>query len=137
MQRERRNNPYPWTWEFPVGVACLVLLVLAVGVHVGNGLAQLSAGHGWGWPAREDLFVSIPGILTHAPTPLWAWIVAVEILLNAGLVWATVVGLRRWGPSRLKGVATRDEAEQVLGITRLKHVAPVVRPDLHSKRAAR
>ena len=138
MQRELRHNHYPWTWEIPAGVACAVLLVLAVGVHLGNGLAHLTSGRGWTWPAPSQLFASIPAVLNSAPTPspfgVHAWVLAVELLLLGGLGWATVAGWQRWGPSRLKGVATREHAEQVLGVTRLRKVAPIVRPDLHPVR---
>ena len=138
MQRERRHDPYPWTWEIPLALACAVLLVLAVGVHLGNALAHLTSGQGWTWPAQSQLFASIPTILSSAPTTgpvgVQAWVMAVELLLIGGLGWGTVAGWQRWGPSRLKGVATRDQAEQVLGVTRLRKVAPIVRPDLHPVR---
>ena len=138
MQRERRQNPYPWTWEIPAGVACAVLLVLAIGVHLGNGLAHLTRGQGWTWPAQSQLFASIPTVLNSAPTTsrvgAQAWVITVELLLIGGLGWGTVASWQRWGPSRLKGVATRDQAEQVLGSTRLRKVAPIVRPDLHPVR---
>ena len=133
MQVERRHNPYPWTWEIPIAVACGVLLVLAVGVHLGDGLAHLTTGHGWTWPPASRLFTSIPTTLAtarHQPDG-WACIVTVELLLSVGMGVLGVVGWRRWGPSRLKGLATRDQAEQVLGVTRLKKVAPIIRPDLH------
>lgn len=139
MQRERRHNPYPWTWEIPVGVACGVLLMLAVGVHLGNGLAHLTTGHGWTWPAPAQLFASLPTVLTN-PTDgigVHTWILTVELLLLGSLTWAAVTSWQRWGPSRLKGVATRDQAEQVLGLTRLHKVAGVVRPDLHRTRPTR
>ncbi len=141
MQRERRHNPYPWTWEIPAGVACAVLLVLAVGVHLGNGLAHLTSGQGWTWPAQSQLFAGIPTILNSAPTTspvgVHAWVMAVELLLIGGLGWAILASWQRWGPSRLKGVATRDQAEQVLGLTRLRKVATIVRPDLHTTRRTR
>ena len=136
MQRERRHNPYPWTWEIPVGVACAVLLVLAVGVHLGNGLAHLASGHGWLWPPASQLFASLPAVLAN-PTDgvgVHAWIVTAELALLSALAWAAVTGWQRWGPSRLKGVATREQAEQVLGVTRLHKVAGIVRPDLHPTR---
>lgn len=138
MQRERRHNPYPWTWEIPAGVACAVVLVLAIGVHLGNGLAHLTSGQGWTWPAQSQLFASIPTILNSAPATspvgVHAWVMAVELLLVGGLSWATVAASQRWGPSRLKGVATRDQAEQVLGVTRLRKIAQIVRPDLYPAR---
>ena len=138
MQRERRHNPYPWTWEIPAGVACAVVLVLAIGVHIGNGLARLASGQGWTWPAQSQLFASIPTILNSAPTTdpvgVHVWVMAVELLLIGGLGWVTFASWQRWGTSRLKGVATRDQAEHVLGVTRLRKVAPIVRPDLYPVR---
>ena len=137
MQHERRHNPYPWTWEVPAGVACAGLLVLALGVHLGNGLAHLTTGQGWTWPTPSQLFTSIPTVLTNSPKAgagVQVWIVGVELMLIATIVWAGVASWRRWGPSRLKGVATRDQAEQVLGVTRLRKIAPIVRPDLNPVR---
>jgi len=139
MQRERRQNPYPWTWEIPVGVACAVLLVLAVGVHLGNGLAHLTSGRSWTWPASSQLFASLPVVLGN-PTDgvgVHAWIVTVELVLLCGLAWMAVWCWQRFGPSRLKGVATREQAEQVLGVTRLHKVAGIVRPDLQPIRRTR
>jgi hypothetical protein len=139
MQRDRRHNPYPWTWEIPVGVVCAVLLVLALGVHLGNSLAHLTSGQGWTWPASSQLFASLPTVLTNSTgaVGVHTWIIAVEFLLLGGLTSAAVAGWQRWGPSRLKGVATRDQAEQVLGVTRLHKVARIVRPDIHPTRPTR
>ncbi len=139
MQRDRRHNPYPWTWEIPVAAACAVLLVLAVGVHLGNGLAHLTSGHGWTWPASSQLFASLPVVLTNhtGGVGVGAWIITVELVLLGLLAWIAVWSWQRWGPSRLKGVATREQAEQVLGLTRLHQVAGIVRPDLHPTRSTR
>jgi hypothetical protein len=66
---------------------------------------------------------------------LW-WSVAVtETVLLAVTVWALVVCLRRWGPYRPQGMASRAEAEALLGRTRLRKVAPVVRPDMYDRRS--
>ena len=116
-----------------------VLLVLALGVHLGNGLAHLTSGRGWAWPAPSQLFASLPIVLA-SPTDavgVHAWIVTVELLLLSGLTWTAVWAWQRFGPSRLKGVATREQAEQVLGVTRLHKVAGIVRPDLHATRRPR
>ena len=139
MQRERRHNPYPWTWEIPVGVGCAVLLVLALGVHLGNGLAHLTTGHDWTWPPASQLFASLPTVLGSPADGVGVhpWIVTVELLLLGSLAWIAVWAWQRWGPSRLKGVATREQAEQVLGLTRLHKVAGIVRPDLHPTHATR
>jgi len=135
MQRARRHNPYPVTWEIPLGIACAVLLTLAVGVHLGDALAHLTAGQPWAWPQSRDLFASIPAVLTAQPAPPAlnprTWIVTVELLLTGSLGWAAYSTWQRWGPSRLKGMATGEQAEQVLGVRRLRKVATIVRPDLH------
>ena len=47
-----------------------------------------------------------------------AKVLTVEFLLFGGLVLTAVTAWQRWGPSPPKGVATRDHAEQVFGLTR-------------------
>ena len=147
MQRARRNDPYPFTWEIPAAIIAGVLLVLVLGVHIGRGAATLLAGAGWGWPVREELFSSLPGILggdggaglprtfrgSIGPTTLWTSIGITELLLLVVLGCALKVGLDRWGPHRVQGMATRAEAEQMLGRTRLRKASAVVRPDLYGK----
>ena len=135
MQRARRHNPYPLTWEIPLGIACAILLTLAVGVHLGDALAHLTAGQAWAWPQPRDLFASIPAVLTSEPAAVnpRTWIVTVELVLTGSLGWAGYSTWQRWGPSRLKGMATGEEAEQVLGVRRLRKVAAIVRPDLHAR----
>lgn len=49
------------------------------------------------------------------------------------LGWALKVGLDRWGPRRVRSMATRAQAEQMLGRTRLRKASAVVRPDLYGK----
>ena len=65
------------------------------------------------------------------------WIVATELLiLVAGTILA-VAALRRWGPGRLKGMASAAEAEASLGRTRLRRVRQIIRPDLYPARTNR
>ena len=151
MQRSRRNDPYPFTWEIPAAIIAGVLLVLVLGVHIGRAVANLLAGAGWSWPAREELFRSLPGILggdgaaglPRAPhggagqSALWTSISACELLLLILLGWAFKIGLYRWGPQRVQGMATRAQAEQMLGRTRLRKASAVVRPDLYGKQRSR
>lgn len=65
------------------------------------------------------------------PVLVWTSTVLVEILLAGALIWALVAGYHRWGPGRMRGMATREQAESLLGLRRLRKVAPIVRPDLH------
>ena len=51
-----------------------------------------------------------------------------------GLIVAGIrAGLRLWGSGRVQGVATREEAERLLGRSRLCRHAAIVRPDLYGK----
>ena len=151
MQRSRRGDPYPFTWEIPAAIIASVLLVLALGVHIGRAAANLLAGAGWSWPARDQLFRSLPGILAGdggaglpgslhggaGQSALWTAIGATELLLLILLGWALKIGLDRWGPQRVQGMATRAEAERMLGRTRLRKASAVVRPDLYGKQRSR
>jgi hypothetical protein len=151
MQRSRRHDPHPFTWEIPAAIIAAVLLVLVLGVHIGRAAANLLAGAGWGWPARDELFRSLPGILGGdgaAGLPralhggagqgaLWTSIGACELLLLTLLGWAFKIGLDRWGPHRVQGMATRAQAEQMLGLPRLRKASAVVRPDLYGKQRSR
>jgi hypothetical protein len=151
MQRSRRNDPYPFTWEIPAAIIAGVLLVLVLGVHIGRAAANLLAGAGWGWPARDELFRSLPAILRGGATAglpgalhggagqgvLWTSIGVCDLLLLVLLAWAFKIGLDRWGPHRVQGMATRAQAEQMLGRTRLRKASAVVRPDLYGKQRSR
>jgi hypothetical protein len=151
MQRSRRHDPYPFTWEIPATIIAGVLLVLVLGIHIGRAAANLLAGAGWGWPAREELFRSLPGILGGdggaglprafhggaGQSTLWTSMSVCELLLLILLGWVFKIGLDRWGPHRVQGMATRAQAEQMLGRTRLRKASAVVRPDLYDKQRSR
>ncbi|MGV1009945.1 MAG: hypothetical protein ACOYBY_15245 [Dermatophilaceae bacterium] len=144
MQRTRRTNPYPLTWQIPLTLAIAVLLSLAIGAQVGRSLANAAAGNGWVFADRLYLFSSLGGVfagdagagLTGVARPattgkLWTCVGLVELLVIAVCVAGVKWGLDRWGPGRLRGVATRGEAEALLGLTRLRKHAKVIRPDLY------
>ena len=160
MQRERRRDPYPWTWEIPAAVAMTTVLLIVVGIQLGRSMANLLAGAGWTWPASDAgafpspigtaFWASLPGVLSgHAdaglptPTPdglagpglVWASVATTEVALLMATIWVGVWAYQRWGPGRMRGMATRAEAEKILGVTRLRKVASIVRPDLYGKHA--
>ena len=147
MQQSRRTTPYPYTWEIPLGAILAVTLVLVVAAHAARSLALALAGAGWAWTSQAQLFTALPGILAGdsraglnpgpaASTGLfYTCLVAVELLALGLIVWAVIGGMRQWGPARVRGMATRAEADTLLGVRRLRKVAPVVRPDLHGKAA--
>ena len=144
-QQPRRRDPYPWTWEIPLGIVLVILMVLVCGVHLGRGIANVLAGAGWVFPTRVELFRSMPAVLAgdaaagldglngsvSSPSAVWMWVVATEVMLLAVGVFILKLVLDRWGPGRLRGVASRGEAERLLGVTRLRKVRSVVRPDLY------
>ena len=146
LQAERRRDPYPFTWEIPVGLLLTALLLAGFGVQAGRTLAYCQAGAGWHWPTGRALATSIPGILSGHPAAglnpeptvllgsgvVLGWVLATEVVLFAGMLAAVLLLLRRWGPSRVRGVATPAEAEAVLGISRLRKQRAIIRPDLHA-----
>ena len=146
LQTDRTKDPYPLTWEIPVAVLTGLLLVLLIGTQLGRGVACLLAGHGWAWPTSTQLFTSLPAVLAGnasaglrtpvkvAAPLLWGCLVIVELLLLAAASVGASWVLRRWGPGRMKGMATAAEAEAILGLSRLRKVAPIIRPDLTGER---
>lgn len=144
MQRSRRTTPYPFTWEIPVGALLAVLLALVLGLQAGRSLANLVAGNGWVFVDRMALFTTLGLLLSGQadaglPTVtrpasaalLWTGIGFVELLVVLVIGWAVKFGLDRWGPARLRGMATASGAEALLGRTRLRRHARVIRPDLY------
>ena len=144
MQRSRRANPYPFTWEIPTAVVVGVLLLLVLGLQAGRSVANVLAGNGWAFVDRTELFTSLGGLLhgqagaglsavVHPAGPglLWTCLVVIELILSVAAGFAVKWGLERWGPGRVQGMATATEAEALLGRTRLRKHAKVIRPDLY------
>lgn len=150
MQTERRHTPYPFTWEIPAGIAAVAALVLVLGAHAGRAVANWSVGGGWRWPMASSLFSSLPAVLggdagaglgsalptAATPNQVMGWVIAMEVLVVILGVAIAVYCLRRWGPGRLMGMATPGEAEASLGLSRLRRVRHVIRPDLYTPRNA-
>jgi hypothetical protein len=165
MQRDRRRDPYPWTWETPVALTLATLLVIVIGIQLGRSLANLLAGAGWTWPTADGganagavpspigtpFWTSLPQVLAGhseaglpSPAPsglassglVWTSLALTELTLLTATIWVGVYAYQRWGPGRMRGMATAAEAEKILGVTRLRKVAGIVRPDLHGKHAA-
>ena len=147
LQRDRRRDPYPWTWEVPLAAVLLMLLVVVYAGQVGRSVANLLAGAGWAWPSQAGVWRSLPGLAGgHAgtgltglasapagPVLLWVCVVVVEVTALFCLGWAVKAGLDRWGPTRVRGMASRAEAEALLGVSRLRRARFVVRPDLYGR----
>ncbi len=151
MQQSRRTTPYPFTWELPLGVVVAVLLVLVLVAHGARTLANgLTAGR-WQATPREELFASLPAVLGGdstagltgaaglgaSPVALWIVTALAEAAALVAVAWAIRWAMRRWGPGRIQGMATAGEAEQLLGRSRLRKAAPIIRPDLHPTKTTR
>jgi hypothetical protein len=122
--------------------------LISFGVHLGRAVANALAGCDWRFPRRVDLFSSLPAVLRGdaaaglvyfhgqgaSPSSLLMCVGATELILFAAMVLLIKFGLDRWGPGRMKGVATPAEAERLLGVTRLRRSRKNVRPDLFGKR---
>lgn len=144
MQRTRRTNPYPFTWELPLALLIAGLFVMLIGLQAGRSLANVLAGGEWAFVERAELVSSVPELLqgdagaglpdssSAAPRSLlWSSIIAVEILIAVCMAVIVEIGLQRWGPSRIQGMATREEAHELLGVGRLRRHAGLIRPDLY------
>ena len=146
MQQDRRTTPYPHTWEIPLTAAMVTGLALVLAAHVGRSLANGLTGTGWEFPAQSEMFTSLPALFGGdsraglAPGPggppalLYLCLAATEVLAIALLLWAGRAMVRGWGPGRVRGMATRAQAQALLGPARLRRIAPVIRPDRYPPR---
>jgi hypothetical protein len=146
-QRVRRHDPYPWTWEIPLVTVLGILVLIIFGAHLGRAIANVLTGSDWRFPNRVDLFNSLPAVLrgdaraglvdldgpAASPSSVLWCVAATELILLAAAVLMLMLGLDRWGPGRMSGVATAGEAERLLGVTRLRRSRRIVRPDLYGK----
>ena len=144
MQRERVQDQYPWTWEIPVAVGCGLLVVGVTACQLARSVANGFAGAGWWWPSPDKWVTSIPSLLAgdaaaglptlhHAAgtAVLFGWLAVVGLLTVAGFTFGGWRVWSRWGPARMRGMATVAEAHRLLGVDRLRKQRHVVRPDLY------
>ena len=150
IQQARRTNPYPWTWEIPTAAIVVALLLMIFALHLARAIAYFVSGAGLQFTPRPMLFSAIPGLVTgdtgaglaasgaHVTNgQLWIWIGQTELFVLLAMGVLVRSGLRRWGPGRIQGMATPNEAEQLLGVSRLRRNAQVIRPDLYAKAGRR
>ncbi|WP_344203772.1 hypothetical protein [Aeromicrobium alkaliterrae] len=129
-----------------MGVVIVVSFVLVITVHVARAVANWFSGAPWSFPESRSIFTSLPAILTGSPTAglseipanhasgtaVIVWVILLELVVLVATTWGAVVTLRRFGSGRIRGMATPVEVDQVLGLTRLRQHAHIVRPDLHA-----
>lgn len=145
MQLDRRKDTIPWTWEPFAGTVLIYLLVAVAMAQNARGLAYCLAGEGWRWPTAAAQVSSslavfaghpaagLPGRSVPAVSPvlLYSCLVVFEAAGLVAVAVAVVAITRRCGPGRMRGMATRGDAQQLLGVSRLRRHAAVIRPDLY------
>jgi hypothetical protein len=151
----RRRDPQPISqgWEAAVAVIGSAVILLVLAALFGTGGASVLFGRGWVWPHGAGTAAHvIGGLLTGHPgrgfDPQQRRLLAVPPLVYvcvvvsefAAITAAAVVGVlivryRRPNDAR-GGMATRRDAERVLGLSTLNHARSIIRPDLYPRAAA-
>ncbi len=150
----QRRDPQPMGRGGEVALVALagVLMLLGLAALAGLGAAAALAGGGWVWPHGSDTIGSVlGGLLTGhpgrglppelaarvpGPVAVYAGVAVAELVM---LAVAGVGGVLFWRDHRpgdaRRGMATRSEAAQVLGRSRLRSARAIIRPDLHGPAA--
>jgi hypothetical protein len=153
-QRRRDPQPISQGWEVAVVAITSVLVVVALAAVAGLGLASALAGGGWVWPHGNDAIGHVVGgILTGHPgrgldvrqsrlaaSPTFAYIgiAACEIAaIGMSVVVGVVIARYRRPMDARSGMASRGEATQVLGLSRLRSARTIIRPDRYPSRHER
>lgn len=147
---QQRRDPQPMGRGGEVALVALagVLMLLGLAALAGLGAASALAGGGWVWPHGSDSIGAVlGGLLTGHPgqglppelagrvpgrAAVYSGVAAAELVM---LALAGAGGVLFWryhrpGDAR-RGMATRSEAAQVLGRSRLRAARAIIRPDLH------
>lgn len=163
-ERRRDPYPWTWEIPVVVALAGGLALItgLQLGRSLANLVA--GAGWTWPNPVTATgagqftspignaFWTSLPGVVTGdsgagltqqearngrlaGPSLTWGCLAVTELALVLALGWLVIFILQRWGPGRMRGMATAAEAERILGVTRLRKAAGILRPDLHGKHA--
>lgn len=151
LQVDRRHDTVPMTFEPWLGAAAGLALVILIGAQIARAVANLLAGDGLLAPKTTELVPSSVAILTGnaasgltdplahpaSASLLICCLVITESAALAACGFALAKALTRWGPWRMLGMASRLDAQSVLGLARLRHQAAVIRPDLYGPRRNR
>ena len=154
QQRLRDPQPMSRGGEVAFVVLAAALLLLAVAALAGLGASGALVGGGWIWPHGRDLIGQVlGGLLTGHPgqgltaqerarvpgrVAVYGCITVAELVLLTATGVVAVLFARYHRPTDARGgMATRPEAQQVLGRSRLRQARRILRPDLGRHRALR
>lgn len=153
-QRRRDPQPMGQGWEVAVAVIGGALLGFGLAALCGLGTASALVGRGWVWPHGTNtighvlggLFAGHPGRgldprqarMVPEPLAVYLCVAACELaVIVAAVVGGVLVArYRRPGDAR-GGMATRSDAEHVLGISKLRGARDIIRPDLYGASASK
>jgi hypothetical protein len=134
-------------WELAVAAISGALLGLGLAALVGLGAASALFGRGWVWPHGTTVIGQVVGGLLTGhpgrglaptelrrvanPTAVYLCVAVCELTVVAASILGGVLTARyrRPGDAR-RGMATRSEAEAVLGLSTLQAGRHIIRPDL-------
>lgn len=155
MAQQTRRDPTPLGqgWELPVVLLGAAVIAAALAALAGMGAAAAVAGAGWVWPAGTPAMLhTLAGLLTghpgrglppaaagRLPGPGWVYAGAgtSEALLLVVAVAAGTLTHRHWRTAPRRGMASRAQAADALGVTELRAARRLIRPDLYPTRRPR
>ena len=153
QQRRRDPQPIGQGWEAPVAILGGALVALGLTALCGLGVASALFGRGWVWASGTDavgqvlggLLAGHPGDgldplqarLVAGPLAVYLCVAACELAAIAAAIGGAVLVTRYRRPGDARGgMATRSEAEQALGTSRLRAARELIRPDLYGASAS-
>src|SRR3954470_19670508 len=153
-QRRRDPQPIGQGWEAAVAILGGALLVLGLTALCGLGMASALFGQGWVWPHGTDAMGRVlGGLLTGHPgkgldprqarlvdgsVAVYLCVAVCELMAIAAAITGGVLVTRYRRPGDVRGgMAARGEAEQALGMSRLRAAREIIRPDLYGASASK
>jgi hypothetical protein len=146
---QQRRDPQPMAqgWELAVAAIGGVLLALGLAALLGLGTASALFGRGWVWPHGTTVIGQVlGGLLTGhpgrglnpteshliaGPAAVYLCVALCELTVAAGAIVGGIVVARHRRPGDARrGMASRPEAEAVLGLSALRAARHIIRPDL-------
>ena len=137
-------------WEAAAALIGAAMVGFGLAALAGLGLASAIWGRGWVWPHGTATISHVLGGLLQGhpgrglaaaarrrvatPGPTYGCIAVTEITLLALMIVIGLLIVRYHRPGDARGgMASRHEAEQALGLRRLRSSRSIIRPDLYGK----